>query len=242
MIKRLVIAILLAAAVLPAAAAERHPLVRERVMEPSLPGFTQAMAGPRGPTSYAWFWEEVSPAIAPAGPGRWTRTLQVVQQGMAQGRGIHDARAKVDRIVKRWGTILSREADKRNVSLPLLVAIVAVESGGNARAISPKGAGGLMQLMPQTARRFGVSNSLAPAQNVRGGARYFSWLLETFDEDPVLALAGYNAGENAVTRHGGVPPYRETRDYVPKVAAAYLAARRYCRQSVRSARDACELG
>ncbi|MEM6904638.1 MAG: lytic transglycosylase domain-containing protein, partial [Pseudomonadota bacterium] len=129
---------------------------------------------------------------------------------------------------KRWGSILAREAEVRKVPLPLLIAVVAVESGGNPRAISPKGAGGLMQLMPATARRFGVSNSLAPAQNVRGGTRYLKWLLDRFGGDTVLALAGYNAGEGAVDKYGGVPPFRETRDYVPKVAAAYAAARRIC--------------
>ncbi|MEM1276881.1 MAG: lytic transglycosylase domain-containing protein [Pseudomonadota bacterium] len=241
MFQRLAIAALIAITVLPSAAAERHSLMRERVMEPSLPGLSPAMATPRGPTSYTWFWEEVSPAIAAAGPGRWQRALRVIERGRAQGRGIAFPEQRVARIVKRWGGILKREAEKRRVSLPLLIAIVAVESGGNAGAISPKGAGGLMQLMPQTAKRFGVSNSLAPAQNVRGGARYFSWLLKEFNEDPVLALAGYNAGERAVMTHGGVPPYRETRDYVPKVAAAYLVARRYCQDPVQGARDICKL-
>ncbi|MEM9043883.1 MAG: lytic transglycosylase domain-containing protein [Pseudomonadota bacterium] len=241
MFKRLIIAAFVAVATLPSAAAERHSLMRDRVMEPSPPGLSPAMATARGPTSYRWFWEEVSPAIAAAGPGRWQRALRVIERGRAQGRGIHFPEQRVARIIKRWGSILKREAVKREVSLPLLIAIVSVESGGNAGAISPKGAGGLMQLMPQTARRFGVSNSLAPAQNVRGGARYFSWLLKEFKEDPVLALAGYNAGERAVMRHNGVPPFRETRDYVPKVAAAYLVARRYCRQSVKGPRDNCEL-
>ena len=74
-----------------------------------------------------------------------------------------------------------------------------------------------MQLIPATAARFGVTDATDPAQNIKGGVAYLAWLLTHFDRDPILALAGYNAGENAVTKHGGVPPYAETRAYVPKV-------------------------
>jgi soluble lytic murein transglycosylase-like protein len=140
-----------------------------------------------------------------------------------------------------YGDILQREAQRRNVSVPLLIAVIAVESGGNPRAISPKGAGGLMQLMPGTARRFGVSNSLAPAQNIRGGAHYLDWLLRFFGDDAVLALAGYNAGEQAVETHLGVPPFSETRDYVAKVAGAYWVARQFCQTPPKGPREACAL-
>ena len=104
----------------------------------------------------------------------------------------------------------------------LLHAVIMTESNYNARAISPKGARGLMQLMPFTAKRFGVNNSDDPRQNIQGGARYLSYLLKLFKNDFMLALAAYNAGENAVIEHGNkVPPYRETVHYVKKVMGIY---------------------
>ncbi|WP_225764147.1 lytic transglycosylase domain-containing protein [Stenotrophomonas sp. Marseille-Q4652] len=97
-------------------------------------------------------------------------------------------------------------------------AVIHAESAFNPMALSRAGAQGLMQLMPPTARRFGVSDSYDAAQNIRGGVQYLSWLLKRFNGDLTLAAAGYNAGEGAVDRHGGVPPYSETRYYVQRVA------------------------
>ncbi|WP_051275939.1 transglycosylase SLT domain-containing protein [Desulfovirgula thermocuniculi] len=99
----------------------------------------------------------------------------------------------------------------------LLKAVAAAESGFDPRAVSPKGALGLMQLMPGTAREVGVSDPFDPAQSVRGGARYLRSLLDRFGGRLDLALAAYNAGPGVVERHGGVPPYRETREYVRRV-------------------------
>ena len=96
-------------------------------------------------------------------------------------------------------------------------AIIHAESSFNPMALSHAGAQGLMQLMPPTARRFGVSNSYDAAQNIRGGVQYLSWLLKRFNGNLTLAAAGYNAGEGAVDRHGGVPPYKETQRYVERV-------------------------
>jgi soluble lytic murein transglycosylase-like protein len=105
----------------------------------------------------------------------------------------------------------------------LIIAVMQQESGFNPRAVSPKGARGLMQLMPATARRFGVKNIFDPAQNIEGGARYLRFLLDMFNGDLELALAGYNAGENAVINYGyRVPPYRETRYYVKNVSSSYF--------------------
>jgi len=122
----------------------------------------------------------------------------------------------------------------------LIVAVIMVESGGNARAVSPAGAEGLAQLMPGTARRYGVSNSFNPGQNLAGSAAYLSDLIGMFKGDVVLALAAYNAGEHAVLRHKGVPPYRETRAYVPKVLAAFQLAGQYCARPPRAARRRCQ--
>ncbi len=97
-------------------------------------------------------------------------------------------------------------------------AIMHAESAYNPNALSRVGAQGLMQLMPATARRFGVVNAFDPAQNIRGGVQYLSWLLKRFNGNLTLAAAGYNAGEGAVDRHKGVPPYSETRRYVERVA------------------------
>jgi soluble lytic murein transglycosylase-like protein len=113
---------------------------------------------------------------------------------------------------------LIRQAARRHGVSPALVrAVVAVESGFDPRAVSAKGARGLMQLMPATAAELNVDNVYDPAQNLEGGTRYLRTLLDRFDGDRRLALAAYNAGAEAVRRHGGMPPYAETREYVHKV-------------------------
>jgi soluble lytic murein transglycosylase-like protein len=116
---------------------------------------------------------------------------------------------------------------------------MAVESAGRADAESHAGAQGLMQLIPATAERFGVGDPFEPSQNIAGGVAYLDWLLREFGGDPLLALAGYNAGEGAVQRNGGVPPYAETRDYVPKVLATWMMARGLCRTPPELVSDGC---
>jgi soluble lytic murein transglycosylase-like protein len=104
-------------------------------------------------------------------------------------------------------------------SLPpeLLHSVIQVESNYNTGAVSPKGAQGLMQLIPETARRFGVSDSFDPVENIQGGAKYLKYLLDLYKGDYPRALAAYNAGEKAVAKYGGVPPYAETQNYVTRV-------------------------
>ncbi len=119
---------------------------------------------------------------------------------------------------------------------PLLVrAVIEVESGYDPAAISPKGAVGLMQLMPQTARRVGVRDVFNPWENVEGGVRYLKYLLELFGGDKRLALAAYNAGEGAVLRYGGVPPYPETTAYVYRVGRKLGEKRRSLARESESA-------
>lgn len=101
----------------------------------------------------------------------------------------------------------------------LVLAVIRVESNFNPNAVSPKNAQGLMQLIPETAERFGVRDAWDPEQNLRGGMAYLRWLLDHFEGDLRLALAGYNAGEGAVERHQGVPPFAETQDYVRRITA-----------------------
>src|SRR5918912_4180116 len=115
---------------------------------------------------------------------------------------------------------------RNGVDPVLLYAQMHQESSFKRMAISPKGARGLMQLMPGTAARFGVTNIFDPAQNIEGGARYMRFLLDAFDGDVSLALAGYNAGEGAVLKYGRrIPPYRETQEYVRRIGQRYALMR-----------------
>jgi hypothetical protein len=113
--------------------------------------------------------------------------------------------------------LIDAAAAAHGISAHLVRAVVEAESGFDPYAISPAGALGLMQLMPDTATLMGVSDPLDPRQNVFGGAKYLSQLLDRFDGNVALALAGYNAGPTKVARHRGIPPYRETRGYVTKI-------------------------
>jgi hypothetical protein len=120
---------------------------------------------------------------------------------------------------ERYEPLVIEHSNKHSLRPELVRAVIQVESAYNPRALSPKGAMGLMQLMPETARVLGVQRPYDPAQNIAGGTRYLRLLLDKYNGDEVLALAAYNAGSGAVDRHGRkVPPYRETQDYVRKVS------------------------
>jgi soluble lytic murein transglycosylase-like protein len=126
---------------------------------------------------------------------------------------------------RSFDDLIAEHATRNGVRQDLVRAVIQVESAFNPRAISNKGAMGLMQLMPATARQFGVSNAFDPEQNVRGGVAYLKQLLDRYDGDERLALAAYNAGPAAVDRHGQtVPPFRETRNYVSKINSLAGAA------------------
>lgn len=116
-----------------------------------------------------------------------------------------------------YDAIIAASAQKYGVSASLIKAVIQAESGYNPNAVSRKGASGLMQLMPGTARSLKVSNSFDPKDNVEGGVKYLRFLLDTFRGDVTLALAAYNAGLNKVAKYGGIPPYSETKNYVNKV-------------------------
>ena len=125
-------------------------------------------------------------------------------------------------LIRLYRPIIEAAARSHGVETALVHAVIHAESGYNPRAVSRAGAQGIMQLMPDTARRFGVQNSFDATENIRGGVKYLSELLTMFNGDKELALAGYNAGENAVIRHGRrIPPYAETVNYVPKVLGLY---------------------
>lgn len=137
-----------------------------------------------------------------------------------EGRGV----AAVVERATAYAPLVAEAARETRLDPRLLHAVIATESGYNPVARSPKGAQGLMQLMPATARRYGVANAFEPRNNILGGARYLADLMTMFDQDVQLALAAYNAGEQAVIRHGRrIPPYRETSAYVPRVLDFYRA-------------------
>jgi len=123
-----------------------------------------------------------------------------------------------------YDNLITNAAENHSLDPRLVKSVMLVESGFNASAVSNKGARGLMQLMPATAQRHGVKNVHDPAQNIAGGTKYLSHLLELFDGNLEKSLAAYNAGEGAVARYGGIPPYDETRDYVRKALTAYYGA------------------
>jgi soluble lytic murein transglycosylase-like protein len=126
----------------------------------------------------------------------------------------HDRRTKYDDLIERY-------ADKYGVDPVLVRAVIQVESNFNPRCVSHKGARGLMQLMPATAKRFGVKDVHDPEQNIKGGVQYLSKLIAMFPNDLQRALAAYNAGEGAVQRYGGIPPYEETTTYVKRAMTVY---------------------
>jgi len=132
------------------------------------------------------------------------------------GRGEVDYRGIIRQCAKKYG-----------VDAALVKAMIQAESAFNPGAVSPKGARGLMQLMPPTARRHGVSNIHDPLQNIRGGVGHLRGLLDQFNNDVTLAIAAYNAGAGSVARYGGLPPYPQTRTYVAKVLRLH---REYLRQ------------
>ena len=181
--------------------------------------------GPRSAADLdAWFWRGVSPGRESADPARLRAAAELAVTGPYPAPTSERLRAVLD----RHGEVLIDAAAAHGLSLPLLLALVMVESGGIADAVSSAGAVGLTQLMPATAELMEVADSRDPLDNAMGGARYLSRMLAEHDGDAILALAAYNAGPGAVSRAGGVPRYAETRAYVPKVLGAWTVARGLC--------------
>ena len=206
---------------------ERRPAVRSP---------TKPKTGRR--EAHAWFWKIHSTAASAAAASRFTAALATMRDRRASGKTPTTVTA-LGRIATEYRTEIADAARKHRVSEALILAVIAIESRGKAKALSPKGAQGLMQLIPATAARFGVQEPFNPAQNIAGGAAYLSWLLKTFAGDPLLALAGYNAGEGAVRQHKGVPPFAETRDYIVLVMDALAAAQTLCAEPLTTPRQRC---
>jgi soluble lytic murein transglycosylase-like protein len=177
--------------------------------------------------------------MADSGPGRLSPALNRLANPPS-GAGVTAPRLQhLQNLAKSLGADILLSTVGTKVSPALVLAMISVESGGKEDAVSTAGAMGLMQLMPATAERFGVSDRAIAAQSIKGGVAYLDWLMTEFDSDPILVLAGYNAGENAVKKHEGVPPYAETRDYVPKVLAAFNVAKGLCKTPPELVSDGC---
>jgi hypothetical protein len=197
-----------------------------------------AVAVTPAPSTLAWFWNLVPPERG-ATAGRFQLALRALDDGPGNTAVPRPRLQPLQRIAEVHGSDLLRATVGTAVSPALALAVIAVESAGRTNAVSHAGAQGLMQLIPATAARFGVTDAFDPTQNITGGVAYLDWLLRRFDRDVVLALAGYNAGEGAVDRAGGVPNFAETRDYVPKVLAAWTVARGLCTEPPQLPTDPC---
>jgi len=121
----------------------------------------------------------------------------------------------------KYGSLIQKASEKYKVDYSLIKAVIKAESNFNYKAVSPKGAQGLMQLMPKTASTLQVQDSFEPESNIEGGVRYLRYLMNVYNGHLPLALAAYNAGEKAVAKYGGIPPYAETKGYVKRVMALY---------------------
>lgn len=202
---------------------------------------TSTSSSPQAPRRLGmeWFWSTISPAKSDSNPGRLEAALNVINNPPA-GEGVTAPRLQtLQDIAKSHGLTILRETVGTDVSPALVVALISIESAGQVQAESSAGAVGLMQLMPATAARFGVTDRVNPSENIKAGVAYLAWLMDHFDKDPILVLAGYNAGEGAVRNNNGVPPYPETRAYVPKVLAAFNVAKGLCQTPPQLVTDGC---
>ncbi len=218
---------------------------REPTPEPGVADAQPAAApGPLAPVpavksaSYDWFWQTV-PTSRGAVQDRFPLAMATLSKGPS-GSSVRAPRLQnMQEIASDYGKHILAATIGTEVSPALVLAVIGVESGGRPDALSKAGAQGLMQLIPATAERFGVTDSTDPAQNIKGGVAYLDWLLKEFDRDPLMVLAAYNAGEGAVAANDGIPPYAETRDYVPKVLAAWQVAQGLCQTPPELVTDPC---
>lgn len=175
-----------------------------------------------------WFWSRIDDSLEHLGPARLEDALNVLASNIGQFSLSNPRLQDLQDIAQRFGREILIATVGTEVSPALALAVIFVESSGNPTAESSAGAQGLMQLIPDTATRFGVANALDTAENIKGGVRFLDTLMDKYNDDPIVVLAAYNAGEGAIRDHDGVPPFPETRLYVPKVLNAYNVARGLC--------------
>ncbi|NPD15290.1 lytic transglycosylase domain-containing protein [Xinfangfangia sp. D13-10-4-6] len=226
-----------------AATAWKDPALRRDEDQPQSPAGTAegadgAVPGAGPKSNYAWYWEMVAPDRA-SSAGQFPKAMAALTQGPGGASVAAPRMQSMQTMAEIYGRDILTATVGTDVSPALVLAVIGIESAGRKEAVSSAGAVGLMQLIPATAERFGVTDSTDPAQNIKGGVAYLDWLLDEFDNDPLMALAAYNAGEGAVKKNGGVPPYAETRDYVPKVLAAWQVAQGLCMTPPELVTDPC---
>lgn len=226
--------------------AEQARMLSAVVPQPEVPAGLPAdaplapdgVAPPRGQSRYGWFWSLVSPGLSD-GAGRLPQALAALNQGPGGATVPAPRLQHLQEIARTHGTEILKATIGTQVSPALVLAVISAESGGRKDAVSVAGAQGLMQLIPATSERFGIRDAKDPVQNIKGGVAYLDWLMTEFDRDPLMVIAAYNSGENAVKGASGVPPYAETRDYVPKVLAAWSVARGLCMTPPELVSDGC---
>jgi membrane-bound lytic murein transglycosylase B len=214
-----------------------RPKVEPRAEESEPETVVAALPAPPSAT-YGWFWDTVSPARG-AVSGRFTQAMAMLAQGPGGTRVRAPRMQHLQDVARAHGTDILKATIGTEVSPALVLAVIGIESAGRVDAVSSAGAQGLMQLIPATAERFGVTDAKDATQNIKGGVAYLDWLMKRFDRDPLMVLAAYNAGEGAVDANNGVPPYAETRDYVPKVLAAWQVAQGLCATPPMLVTDPC---
>ena len=201
--------------------------------EPAIAGLAPA------PSGVEWYWDAISPSLSDSN-GVSLEDAVAALKTAPEGQGIPAPRLQgMTELANRYGVEILTATIGTDVSPALVLAVISVESAGRSDAVSSAGAQGLMQLMPPTAERFGVTDPFDVRDNIKGGTAYLDWLLNDFDNKVIFALAGYNAGEGAVRNNNGVPPYAETRAYVPKVLAAWEVARGLCITPPELVTDGC---
>lgn len=188
---------------------------------------------------YDWFWAVIRTQPENPGPGRLQDALDVIETPEGRAQLPPPRLQAIQDIASAYGRDILLATIGTDVSPAIALAIIYVESSGNPAAVSKVGATGLMQLMPATMERFGVEDALVPADNIKGGVAFLDVLMKKYNGDPILALAGYNAGEGALAEFAGVPPYPETLNYVPRVLSAFTVARALCTSLPLLASDPC---
>jgi soluble lytic murein transglycosylase-like protein len=174
------------------------------------------LSAPAHAQIYSWRDANGNLVLSNKRPGA---TAPLPSYAVPKADGVRATRSVVSSRAQAYDELISEHSKAHGVRPGLVRAVMQVESGFNPYARSPKGAMGLMQLMPATARQYGVKNPFNPAENVRAGVAYLRELLDRYDNKEELALAAYNAGPGAVDKHGQtVPPYRETRSYVAQIS------------------------
>ncbi|MEN8841360.1 MAG: lytic transglycosylase domain-containing protein [Octadecabacter sp.] len=191
------------------------------------------------PSGTDWYWDAISPSLDDASSLSLEAAVAALRTAPSDEAIPAPRLQGMTELADRYGVEILTATIGTDVSPALVLAVISVESAGRSDAVSGAGAQGLMQLMPPTAARFGVTDAFDVRDNIKGGTAYLDWLLNEFDNGVIFALAGYNAGEGAVRNNNGIPPYPETRAYVPKVLAAWEVARGLCITPPELVTDGC---